>query len=85
VFEREREGDEACCFCCGNTEQAQGGLGEPVDRGLRDAVGVALVQPQRPEQVSGDGSQRKLRAGDSKEHATVRPGHSPVYPLFASF
>jgi hypothetical protein len=64
----QAEGDEACCFCCGNMEQTQGGLGEPVDRGLRDAVGVALVQPQpqQPEQVSGNGSQRKLRAGNGK-------------------
>ena len=62
----EREGDEACCFCCGNIEQSQGGLGEPVDRRLRDAVGVVLVQPQQPEQVSGNGSQRKLHAGNGK-------------------
>ena len=47
-------------------EQSQGGLGEPVDRRLRDAAGVALVQPQQPERVSGNGSQRKLRAGNGK-------------------
>jgi len=36
-----------------DAEQAQLGLGELVDRGLRDAVRVPSAHPQQPEQPSG--------------------------------
>ena len=40
------------------TPEAQLGLGELIDGGLVDAVGVPLVHPQQPEQAAGDGTQR---------------------------
>jgi hypothetical protein len=40
---REREGGEAGGFGGGDAEQAQEGLGELVDGGLRDAFGVPLA------------------------------------------
>jgi len=50
---REREGGETGGFVGGDAEQAQFGLGELVDRGLRDSVGVPLAHPQQPEQPPG--------------------------------
>jgi hypothetical protein len=42
---RERQGGEAGGFVGGDAEQAQLGLGELVDGGLRDAVGVLPPLP----------------------------------------
>ena len=53
VSGREREGGEAGGFGCGDAEQAQLGLGELVDGGLRDAFRVPLAHPQQPEQAAG--------------------------------
>ena len=54
---REGEGGEAGGFGGGDAEQAQDSLGELVDGGLGDAVGVLLVQPQEPERILETGTQ----------------------------
>jgi hypothetical protein len=58
-----REGDQAGGFVGGDAEQAQLGLGELVDGGLGDAVGVPLAHPQQPDQASGHRAERDLGIG----------------------
>jgi hypothetical protein len=54
----KREGGETGVFGGGHAEQPQHGLGELVDGGFRDAVGVPLAHPQQPEQPAGHRAER---------------------------
>ena len=70
---REGEGGEAGGFGGGDAEQAQLGLGELVDGGLRDAFRVPLAHPQQPEHAAGRGAERDLGIGNG-EPARGLPG-----------
>ena len=63
---RKREGDEAGGFAGGDAQQAQPGLGELVDGGLRDAFRRPLAHTEEPEHAADRGAERDLGIGNGE-------------------